>query len=197
MAPRIHPTADVSAQAQVGAGSAIWHQAQIMPEASIGEDCIIGKGVYVDTGVIVGPRSKVQNYALLYRGATIGADVFIGPAAVLTNDRYPRASTPDGTRKHDADWTQEGVTIEDGASIGANATLGPGISVGRHAMVGSGAVVTQDVPAHALVVGQPARGIGFVCTCGHRLAGDPPRCVSCRREFSHTPDGLREADPAT
>jgi UDP-2-acetamido-3-amino-2,3-dideoxy-glucuronate N-acetyltransferase len=169
----------VAADASVGDGTRVWNEAQVLPGASIGRDCVVGKGAYVDRGVRVGSRVKIQNYALLYRGAVVQDEVLLGPACVLANDMYPRAANPDGTPKTDLDWTQMGVLVRKGASIGASAVLLPGVEVGRYAMVAAGAVVTRPVPDHGLVVGAPARLVGRVCECGHPLRGQPPRCPSC------------------
>ena len=197
----VHPTAEVSPQARVGTGTKIWHQAQIRERAQIGEACIIGKGVYIDFDVVVGSRVKIQNGASIYHGATIEDGVFIGPHACLTNDKLPRAITPQGLQKSDADWEVSKTVIQYGASIGAGAIILPGITVGRFALVGAGAVVTKDVIAHGLVVGNPARLVGRVCMCGRRLveavgetqpptvvhpAGTTHRfsCPSCGREYT-------------
>jgi len=169
---QIHPTAEVSALASVGEGTRIWHQAQVREGAQIGQWCIVGKGAYIDADVIVGDRVKIQNGASVYRGTTIEDGVFIGPHACLTNDKRPRAITPEGKLKRDADWEVSSTLIQHGASIGAGAVILPGVTVGRFAMIGAGAVVTKDVVAHGLVVGNPARLIGFVCTCGHNLVED-------------------------
>jgi UDP-2-acetamido-3-amino-2,3-dideoxy-glucuronate N-acetyltransferase len=165
----IHPTAEVSPLATVGEGTRIWHQAQVREGARIGRFCIIGKGVYIDSDVVVGDRVKIQNGVLLYHGVEIEDGVFVGPHACLTNDKLPRAITPDGELKRDADWEVGKILVQYGASIGAGAIILPGVTVGRFAMVGAGAVVTRDVAAQALVVGNPARLAGFVCVCGHPL----------------------------
>lgn len=159
---RIAESADVSPDARIGDGSSIWHLAQVRESASLGKHCIVGRGAYIGTGVTLGDNCKVQNYALLYEPAAIGDGVFIGPAVVLTNDVHPRAVTPDGDLKSSHDWTPVGVTIEDGASIGANATCVAPVRVGRWATVAAGAVVVRDVPDFALVGGVPARRIGWV-----------------------------------
>jgi UDP-3-O-[3-hydroxymyristoyl] glucosamine N-acyltransferase len=166
---QIHPTAEVSALATVGEGTRIWHQAQVREGAQIGRWCIVGKGAYVDVDVVIGDRVKIQNGASIYRGATIKDGVFVGPHACLTNDKRPRAITPDGQLKQDADWEVTPILIQHGASIGAGAVILPGVTVGRFAMVGAGALVSKDVVPHGLVVGNPARLIGFVCICGHTL----------------------------
>jgi acetyltransferase-like isoleucine patch superfamily enzyme len=183
---RIHPTADVSDRARIGAGTSIWHQCQIREDAQIGEHCIIGKGVYVDVGVRIGDNVKVQNYVSIYHGVEIDDGVFVGPHVCFTNDNLPRAINPDGSLKAADDWELGRVRVKRGAALGANATLLPKVTVGEWALVGSGAVVTQDVPDHGLVVGNPARLIGFVCACGRRLAAGErvgetmrARCSEC------------------
>lgn len=166
---RIHPTAEVHPSVAIGAGSSIWNQCQIREGVEIGQDCILGKDVYVDFGVKIGDNVKVQNGALLYHGLNIKNGVFIGPGVIFTNDKRPRAINPDGSLKTDADWEVGETTVHSGASVGAGAVILPGLVVGEFAMVGAGALVTRDVPAHGLVVGNPARLIGYVCKCGEKL----------------------------
>jgi len=174
LAIRVHPTADVSPEAVIGDGTSIWHWAQVRERAHIGRNCSIGKDVYIDIEVVVADDCKIQNFATLYRGVTIGSRVFIGPHACFTNDLYPRAVSPD--------WQVVPTTVEDGASIGANATILCGLTIGRSAMVAAGAVVTKDVPAHALVAGVPAKVIGWVCECGRPL-DRAMRCAHDGKEF--------------
>jgi UDP-2-acetamido-3-amino-2,3-dideoxy-glucuronate N-acetyltransferase len=184
----IHPSADVSEAAEVGAGSRIWHQAQVRERAVIGRDCIIGKGAYVDVGVHVGDRCKLQNGAFVFHGFNLEDGVFVGPGAMLLNDKSPRAVNLDGTLKSDSDWEASAGLVKTGAAIGGAAAVLPGVTVGRWAMVGAGAVVTKDVPDHGLVLGNPARLKGFVCTCGRRLGAAAARgdgvqltCGACGR----------------
>src|SRR5690606_459627 len=169
MTIRIQPTAQVDETAQVGEGSSVWELAQIREGARLGEQCVVGRGAYVGAGVTIGERCKLQNHALVYEPAELGDGVFIGPAAVLTNDEYPRAVAPDGSLKSAADWNPVGVTIEQGASIGARAVCVAPVRIGAWAMVAAGAVVAKDVPDHALMVGVPARRIGWVGRAGRRL----------------------------
>lgn len=136
----------------------------------VGTGCVIGKNVYIDAGVMVGNRVKIQNNVNIYRGAEVEDDVFLGPSVTFTNDRIPRS--------FQSDFSVGRTLVRRGASIGANATLRCDITVGEYAMVGAGSVVTRDVPAHALVVGNPARQIGWVCKCGQRLT-DSLQCESC------------------
>jgi len=147
----------------------VWDGAHVRDGATIGEGTSIGRGAYVGPGVVMGRNCKLQNLALVYEPAVLGDGVFIGPGAVLTNDLFPRAVNPDQTRKTADDWHAVGVTVRDGASIGARAVCVAPVTVGEWAMVGAGAVVVHDVPAHALVVGSPARQIGWVGRAGHRL----------------------------
>ena len=165
----IADSADVSDQAKLGEGTKVWHLAQVRENAILGPNCIVGRGAYIGTGVSMGENTKVQNYALVYEPASLGKGVFIGPAVVLTNDTYPRSISPDGTLKSAHDWTPVGVTIEDGASIGARAVCVAPVTIGAWATVAAGAVVTKDVPAYGLMAGVPARRLGWVGKAGHPL----------------------------
>lgn len=147
----------------------------------LGQNCVVGRGAYVGTGVRVGNNCKIQNYALVYEPAVLGDGVLIGPAVVLTNDTYPRAVTPAGELKSAHDWETVGVTIGDGASIGARAVCIAPVSIGAWALVAAGSVVTRDVPAHALVAGTPARRIGWVSKAANRLVEDAPRLWVCHQ----------------
>lgn len=167
---RVHPTADIEDDVSIGTGSAIWHRTQIRTGARIGADCVIGGGVFIDEGVTIGDRVKIQSGALVYHGVTVDDGVFIGPGAILTNDRFPRATAPDGSLAGAEDWQVSSIHLGTGSSIGAGAVVVAGNDIGAYALVGAGAVVTRGVPPHALVVGNPARRIGWVCACGHRLA---------------------------
>jgi acetyltransferase-like isoleucine patch superfamily enzyme len=186
---RVHPTADVSPRAEIGDDTSIWHQAQVREGARIGRECIVGKNVYIDFAVLVGSRVKIQNNCSVYHGAVLEDGVFLGPHVVITNDLYPRAINPDGTLKGNDDWEVGPVRICYGASIGACAVIRPGVTVGRFAMVGAGAVVTRDVPPHGLVVGAPARLVGYACACGRRLVPeeDRLRCEHCGMTYSDPP----------
>jgi acetyltransferase-like isoleucine patch superfamily enzyme len=169
MSYRAVSSAEVSPEATIGDGSSIWHLSQIRENAVLGEGCVVGRGAYIGSGVVMGDNCKVQNYALVYEPARLGDGVFIGPAVVLTNDTYPRAVNPDGSLKSGDDWEAVGVVVEDGAAIGARAVCVAPVTVGAWAMVAAGAVVASDVPPHALVVGVPARQVGWVSRAGNRL----------------------------
>lgn len=165
----IHETAEVYPTAQIGPGTKIWHQVQVREHARLGANCIVGKDAYIDFGVSIGDNVKIQNGTLIYHGVTIEDGVFIGPQACLTNDKLLRAINPDGTLKRDADWEVGRIGVCYGASMGAGAIVLPDVTIGRFAMVGAGALVTEDAPDHSLVVGVPARVVGYVCQCGHRV----------------------------
>jgi acetyltransferase-like isoleucine patch superfamily enzyme len=166
MAVRIIDTADVSPEATLGDGSSIWHLAQVREGAVLGENCIVGRGAYIGTGVVMGRNCKVQNYALVYEPARLEDGVFVGPAAVFTNDHYPRSVSPDGSIKGGDDWEAVGVTCREGSSIGARAVCVAPVTIGRWALVAAGSVVIKDVPDFALVAGVPARRIGWVGRAG-------------------------------
>ncbi|HON76575.1 MAG TPA: acyltransferase, partial [Dermatophilaceae bacterium] len=163
---RIEPSADVSPDATIGAGSSVWHLAQVREGAVLGSGCIVGRGAYVGTGVRMGDNCKLQNYALVYEPAVLGNGVFVGPAVVFTNDHFPRSVAPDGSLKRGDDWEAVGVTCLDGASIGARAVCVAPVTVGRWALVAAGSVVIRDVPDFALVAGVPAKRIGWVGRAG-------------------------------
>ena len=170
----IHDTAEVSPKASIGEGTKIWNLAQVRENAVIGENCIISKNVYVDADVKIGNRVKIQNNVNVYDGVEVEDDVFLGPSMTFTNDMFPRA--------FNADWKITRTLVKKGASIGAGAVIVCGSTIGEYALVGSGAVVTKDVPPHALVVGNPAKQIGWVCECGFRL-DEKGNCTNCGKKW--------------
>lgn len=176
---RIVDTADVDERAQLGAGTTVWHLAQVREGARLGEGCVVARGAYVDADVEVGRNVKIGNYALVYAPATIGDGAFIGPGAILTNDVNPRSVTPEGRRKGVSDWRAAGVRVGEGASVGAGAIIVAGARIGRWALVAAGAVVRDDVPPHGLVAGVPARLIGWVGRAGVRLQPEGSGLWSC------------------
>ncbi len=191
--PTIQATADVDDSAVLGARTRVWHLAQVRENARLGADCNIGRGAYIGPGVVLGDACKVQNYALVYEPAVVGDGVFIGPAAVFTNDEFPRAANPDGTPKSADDWHAVAVVVERGASIGARAVCIAPLRIGEWALVAAGAVVTKDVPAHALVAGVPARRIGWVGRTGRPLErdGDGWRCPDSGERYAQEGETLR------
>lgn len=192
---RVEPSADVAADAELGQDVVIWHLAQIRERAVLGAGCTVGRGAYVGPGVVLGRNCKLQNYALVYEPARLGDGVFIGPAAVLTNDLFPRAVNTDGSLKSADDWTEVAVTIHAGASIGARAVCVAPVTIGAWAMVAAGAVVTRDVRPYAIVVGVPARQVGWVGEAGHPLVQEDEgwRCPATGRRYRETGNGLEPA----
>lgn len=190
----VAPGADVSDSATIGSGTKVWHLAQIREHAKVGENCIIGRGAYIGAGVQMGDNCKVQNYALVYEPAILGRGVFVGPAVVLTNDTYPRAITPEGSLKSASDWNPIGVTIGEGASIGARAVCIAPVRIGRWATVAAGAVVSRDVPDFALVAGVPARRIRWVGKAGVPLEHDGAEwvCPVTADRYAEHDETLRE-----
>jgi acetyltransferase-like isoleucine patch superfamily enzyme len=183
----VHPTAIVEPRVTIGADTRIWHWAQIRSGARIGAQCIIGKGCYIDSDVTIGSRVKIQNNVSVFHGVTLADGVFVGPHVCFTNDKAPRAITPDGALKGASDWIVSPIEVAYGAALGAHSVIVCGVRIGRFAMVGAGAVVTRDVPDYGLVLGNPARLVGYVCACGERLPGGPTsapeerRCPACNR----------------
>lgn len=182
---KAHPTAIIEQSASVGEGTRVWHFSHIDEGAKIGEGCSIGQNCYVGRGVRIGDFSKLQNNVSVYEGVTLGNGVFCGPSCVFTNDLTPRAKYPKGHENFVK------TSVEDGASIGANATVVCGVTVGRCAMIGAGAVLADDAPPYSLMLGVPARRRGYVCECGSRL-GESLECGKCGRRYAREGEGLKE-----
>jgi acetyltransferase-like isoleucine patch superfamily enzyme len=202
---RIHPSAEVDGDVDLGAGTTIGQRAQVRAGARIGADSVVGRDAFVDGGVTVGDGVRIHDGALLYTGVTVENAVFIGPGAILTNERYPRTEAAIRDTPLVADEKPAPVVLRHGSTIGAGAVIVAPAEVGTFATVGAGAVVTRDVPGHALVAGSPAQRIGWVCACGHRLhdsnghpaPAKPERyaidtdlvCGTCGRRYGYVPDG--------
>jgi acetyltransferase-like isoleucine patch superfamily enzyme len=191
----VKDSAQVAESAVLGDGTTVWELAQVREDARLGEECVIGRGAYVGPGVRIGRRVKLQNHALVYEPAELGDGVFVGPAVVLTNDTYPRSVDPDGNLKRGGDWEPVGVVVEEGASLGARSVCVAPVRIGAWAMVAAGAVVTADVPPYALVVGVPARRIGWVGRAGHKLEadGDGWKCPITGTRYVESDGALSEA----
>lgn len=172
MATEVHPSAIVEPGARLGDDVRIWHWVHVRAGAVIADRTSVGQGCYIGA-VTVGRGCRIQNNVSLYDGVTLEDDVFLGPACVFTNVKHPRAHV---SRKH----AYAPTVVGRGASVGANATIVCGVSIGSYAMIGAGAVVTRDVPAHALMIGTPARRVGWVCRCGETLpVAAEARCAGC------------------
>jgi UDP-2-acetamido-3-amino-2,3-dideoxy-glucuronate N-acetyltransferase len=180
----IHPTAVVDAGAQIGAGTRVWHFCHVMAGAHIGPGCVLGQNVFVGRDVKIGEGTKIQNNVSVYEGVRIGQRCFVGPSAVFTNVKTPRAEVERKDAFLDTD-------VGDGATIGANATIVCGARIGRYAVVGAGAVVTGDVAAHRLVHGVPAREQGWACRCGAVLGAELD-CPECGRAYRAAGGGIEE-----
>ena len=167
-----HETAVIDAGCTIGEGTRIWHFSHLMAGCVVGRDCNIGQNVVISPGVVLGNRVKVQNNVSVYTGVTCGDEVFLGPSCVFTNVINPRSAI---SRKDQYKETH----VDQGATIGANATIICGHSIGKYAMIGAGAVVTKDVPPYALVIGNPARQVGWVSEYGHRLMFDEEGTAIC------------------
>ena len=181
----VHPTSVIDDNVQIGKGTKIWHFSHIQSGAKIGANCILGQNVNVSNNVSVGDGCKIQNNVSLYEGVELEDDVFCGPSCVFTNDLTPRARYPKGRIAY------KKTLIRHGASIGANATVVCGHTVGEWAMIAAGAVVTSNVPNHALMMGVPAQLRGWVCECGNILSNDFT-CKKCGRTYKEALNGLEE-----
>ncbi len=185
----VHESSYVDDGATLGTGTRVWHFCHIMPGAVIGERCSLGQNVVVMNGVRLGNNVKVQNNVSIYEGVELEDDVFCGPSMVFTNVMNPRSHVP---RKHEYRRT----LVKRGASIGANATIVCGATLGEYSFIGAGAVVSGDVPAYALMVGVPARRLGWMCQCGERLPDSGVgTCASCGSSYEKAGDGIRRANP--
>ncbi|MEM7659172.1 MAG: acyltransferase [Bacteroidota bacterium] len=180
-----HETALVEEPVEIGAGTKIWHFCHVMSNSKLGSGCSLGQNVFVASGVVLGDNVKVQNNVSIYQGVTCEDDVFLGPSMVFTNIKNPRSSV---VRKGQYAKTH----LEKGATIGANATIVCGTTLGHHCFIGAGTVVTKDVPAYALIVGNPGRQLGWMSEYGHRLEFNESGVAICpeSEESYHLSEGL-------
>ncbi len=203
---RVHPGAEIEPDVEVGAGTAIWADVHVRAPSRIGAECIIGERTYIAYGVEIGDRVKLNASVYVCTAVTIESGVMVGAGTVFTNDRYPRATTPDLARLRGSgpDERTLPTRVAEGASIGAGSVIGCDLTVGRFAMVGMGSVVTRSVPDFHLVVGNPARSVGAVCRCGEPVArfavGRPARvpsvaCAACGLCYSIAAGVVTESAP--
>lgn len=186
----IHDSARVDKGAKIGAGTRIWHFSHIASKAKIGRDCKIGQNVYIADNVVVWDNVKIQNNVSLYEGVILEDNVFCGPSCVFTNIFNPRCLYPRNSKEF-----FRKTLVRNGASIGANATIVCGVTIGSHAFVGAGAVVTRDIPNHALVYGNPAKLKGWMCVCGEKLklgTKGKAGCPGCGRRFERKRDAINQ-----
>ncbi len=181
----VHPTSVVDEDVTIGEGTKIWHFSHIQSGARIGRNCSFGQNVNVSNQVVIGNGVKVQNNVSIYEGVELEDYVFCGPSCVFTNDLTPRAKYPKGSAGY------KKTLVGEGASIGANATIVCGHTIGKWALIGAGAVVTSNVPTHALMLGVPARQKGWACECGELLK-ETLCCEKCGRKYKETENGLEE-----
>ena len=175
----VHESSYIDEPVSIGEGTKIWHFCHVMKDSQIGRNCVLGQNVNIDSGVVIGNNVKIQNNVSVYKKVTIEDDVFCGPSMVFTNVSNPRSAFPRRIEEY------EPTLVKRGASIGANATIVCGITIGEYAFIGAGSVVTRDLPAYALVYGNPAEQYGWMCQCGTRLAfkADFARCEVCQRGY--------------
>ena len=207
MTARVHETAIVAGDVEIGDGTTVWDNVHIRAGARVGAGCIVGEKSYLGPGVVVGDLVKINTSAYICTGVTIERGVMVSAHVVFTNDRYPRATTPDveRLRPSEADADTLSTLVREGATIGAAAVIGPGIVVGRFAMVGMGSVVTRSVPDFHLVVGNPAATVGHVCRCGiafdHGIEAfgqtSASECHSCGRTYHMVDGSILEGGPGS
>lgn len=202
----VHPTAIIEPGVVIGRQTAVWDNVHIRHSTIIGEQCIIGEKTYVAYGVRVGNRVKINAYVYICTGVTIEDGVMISAGTVFTNDRFPRATTPDLRQLNTSDPDENTLPtrVREGATIGAQSTIGAGLTIGRFAMVGMGSVVTHDVPDFVLVLGNPARPTGYVCACGRPLLPRVGRlvdwqleqtCIHCSLRYAIAGTNVRQLAP--
>lgn len=190
----IHTTAIVEDDVRIGEGTSIWDNVHVRFGTTIGDECIVGEKTYIAYGVRIGNRCKINASVYICTAVTLEDGVMVSAGTVFTNDRFPRATTPDlcALRSSDPDEETRPTLVREGATIGANCTIGNDLVIGRFAMVGMGSVVTKNVPDFHLVVGNPARVAGYVCRCGHLLDSELT-CLSCGSQYLKRDEAIAEA----
>jgi UDP-2-acetamido-3-amino-2,3-dideoxy-glucuronate N-acetyltransferase len=189
MPPIVHPSAELEQGADVGDGTRLWRHVHVMRGAVIGRDCVLGQNCFVANNARIGDRCRIQNNVSVYAGVELGDDVFVGPSAVFTNVRRPRAAVRTPPERY------ETTLIGAGATIGANATIVCGVRIGPGAFIGAGAVVTCNIPAYAMALGVPAKVLGWVCACGADLSRSPQvpqnpcTCPACGKAYRASSSG--------
>lgn len=192
----VHPLA-LNESSRVGCGTRIWAFAHVMKDAEVGEHCNIGGHAFIESGAILGNGVTIKNGVSVWEGVTLEDYVFVGPNAVFTNDLYPRSPrNPELAARYNSKWWLVRTLVREGASVGANATVRCGVTIGRYALIAAGAVVTKDVPDHALIAGVPGRAAGFVCMCAARLDEKALQCESCGRAYERVGAGIALRTPA-
>lgn len=204
----VHPTAIIEPGVTIGRGTAVWDNVHVRHSSHIGEECIIGEKTYIAYGVHIGDLVKINAFVYICTGVTIERGVMIAAGTVFTNDRFPRAATPDFRRllPSEPDDSTLPTLVREGATIGAQATIGSGLTIGRFAMVGMGSVITRDVPDFVIVAGNPGRPVGYACACGHPLLPgvrkpvDERRdvtCVVCRAQYEIEGTSVKQRMPVS
>jgi UDP-2-acetamido-3-amino-2,3-dideoxy-glucuronate N-acetyltransferase len=183
---QVHESAYVDDNVSIGDGTKVWHFSHIQPGTQIGENCSVGQNVNIGNNVIIGNGVKIQNNVSVYEGVELEDYVFCGPSMVFTNVMDPRSKYPQRGSTHYLK-----TLVKEGASIGANATIVCGNTIGKHAFIGAGSTVIRNVPDYAMMVGNPARNIGWVCECGERLGSDL-QCKRCNRKYKENSKLLTE-----
>jgi len=202
---RIHPSAIIEGDVVLGAGTAVWDNVHIRHDTTLGEECIVGEKTYIAYGVTIGRRCKINAYVYLCHAVTLEDGVMISAGTVFTNDRFPRATTPDllQLKSSEPDAETLPTLVREGATIGAHCTIGNDLTIGRFAMIGMGSLVTKSVPDFALVFGAPAVQVGSVCRCGQVLIRfrpkEPPgyqtlRCTACHRQYEFAAGRVEEKE---
>lgn len=187
-----HPTAIVETS-DIGSGTAIWALTHVMKNVSIGENCNVGGHCFVESGAVIGNNVTIKNGNMLWEGVTVEDGVFVGPSVIFTNDLHPRSPRlPQAQERYLTKAWLLPTSVKQGATLGAGAIILPGITIGEFAMIGAGAVVTKDVPPHALMLGNPAQRRGWVCQCGQPLTfrHEIAHCDTCGRKFVKTDEKI-------